>query len=100
MLVDHNRIISPRTDGIADVFDIDDDNDGILDDQDNCLLIMNAEQSDTDMDGLGNKCDDDDDNDGIPNWADKNPKKADGDEDRKVEESIFALTNQWRAYKG
>ena len=42
----------------------------------------------------------DDDNDGIPNWADKNPKKAGGDEDRKVEESILSMTNLWKAYKG
>jgi hypothetical protein len=27
-------------------------------------------------------------------------KKAVADKEKKVEESIFALTNQWRAYKG
>jgi hypothetical protein len=27
-------------------------------------------------------------------------KKAVADKEKKVEESIFALTNQWKAYKG
>lgn len=42
----------------------------------------------------------DDDKDGIPNWADKDPKKAGGDEDRKVEESILDMTRLWKAYRG
>jgi hypothetical protein len=44
--------------------DTDSDGDGLLDIQDNCPLIVNADQLDTDDDGLGNVCDDDDDGDG------------------------------------
>ena len=40
------------------------------------------------------------DKDGIPDWADKKPNRAGDDEDRKVEESILAMSNLWRAYKG
>lgn len=77
-------------DGIGNACDPDADNDGILNDPDNCPLIHNPDQSDseygggdkqgdacdncptvvnidqmdTDKDGLGDECDDDIDNDG------------------------------------
>lgn len=77
-------------DGIGNACDPDADNDGILNDPDNCPLIYNTDQSDTeygggdkqgdacdncptvmnidqmdtDKDGLGDECDDDIDNDG------------------------------------
>ena len=35
----------------------DTDGDGVLDDSDNCLLVANADQLDTDGDGFGNMCD-------------------------------------------
>lgn len=44
--------------------DLDDDNDGIVDSTDNCLLTPNADQLNTDSDAEGNVCDLDDDNDG------------------------------------
>lgn len=44
----------------------DSDNDGIADAQDNCPLLSNPNQLNTDSDSLGNVCDLDDDNDGIP----------------------------------
>ena len=66
--------------------DDDDDNDGILDVDDNCPLIGNADQADADNDGLGDVCDTDDDNDGILDAQDNcpltpNPNQADADGD-------------------
>ncbi len=42
----------------------DQDNDGIIDVGDNCILAANPDQRDTDGDGFGNACDADLDNDG------------------------------------
>ncbi len=68
---DHNnRGIRPGLntdgDGRADSADADDDNDGALDDVDNCPLVVNPQQNNTDEaeDG-GDACDEDDDNDGL-----------------------------------
>jgi len=73
-----------RVEGFQD--DDDDDNDGILDVDDNCPLISNSNQLDTDNDGMGDLCDDDDDNDGILDVDDNcpliaNPDQADSDGD-------------------
>ena len=51
----------------------DSDSDGITDSSDNCPLVSNADQLDTDVDGLGNVCDDDLDGDGITNSRDNCP---------------------------
>ncbi len=66
--------------------DDDDDNDGVLDVDDNCPLIGNANQLDTNNDGEGDVCDDDDDGDGIldsedncPLTPNANQGDADGD---------------------
>jgi len=48
----------------------DSDNDGILDDTDNCTDIANVAQRDTDADGIGNSCDADLDNNCAINFLD------------------------------
>ncbi len=49
---------------------VDADQDGFKDFEDNCYLIGNADQSDTDNDGIGNVCDADLDNDCQINFSD------------------------------
>jgi hypothetical protein len=48
----------------------DTDGDGVVDSNDNCTLVANADQRDTDGDGYGNYCDADLSNDGITNFSD------------------------------
>ncbi len=64
----------------------DQDKDGINDDEDNCVLISNADQTDLDQDGIGDDCDEDMDGDGIDNTMDNcpmlaNPDQIDEDQD-------------------
>ncbi|MFK8030495.1 MAG: thrombospondin type 3 repeat-containing protein [Gammaproteobacteria bacterium] len=46
------------------------DADGVMDLEDNCLLVANPLQRDTDGDGFGNFCDPDFNNDGVVNFLD------------------------------
>jgi len=61
-------------DGSADCVDVDDDNDGMDDEFDNCPFLFNPDQLNTDgfPDG-GDACDVDDDNDGILDTKDNCP---------------------------
>ena len=52
---------------------VDPDKDGINAKTDNCLLVKNRNQIDTDHDKSGNACDTDDDADGIPDTVDNCP---------------------------
>lgn len=47
--------------------DVDDDNDLVLDDDDNCRIVENADQADLDADDVGDVCDQDIDGDGMTN---------------------------------
>lgn len=48
----------------------DQDHDGVIDSQDNCRLVANLDQRDTDSDGFGNGCDADFNNNGIVDPSD------------------------------
>jgi len=58
-----------NTNGIPDECEPDADNDGVIDDCDNCPLVFNPGQTDIDGDGVGDLCDN------CPNIA--NPGQAD-----------------------
>ena len=51
-------------------FALDSDDDGVIDDQDNCVQIYNPDQRDSNNDGFGNVCDADLNNDGFVSFAD------------------------------
>ncbi|MDX8552541.1 thrombospondin type 3 repeat-containing protein [Tenacibaculum sp. 1B UA] len=60
--------------------DGDNDGDGVLNSQDNCISISNSNQSDMDNDSIGDVCDSQDnrdsDGDGVQNWQDNCPNQA------------------------
>lgn len=55
----------------------DSDDDLVSNERDNCPLIFNPGQRDSDADGLPDVCDPDDDNDGIPDAVDLRPQLPD-----------------------
>ena len=69
-------------DGVGNVCDRkkDRDRDGIKNSVDNCLSVINPEQSNHDDDSSGDACDADDDNDGILDTADNCPLVANPDQ--------------------
>ena len=72
-------------DGIIDPVDPDDDNDSLEDAVDNCPMVANLNQLNTDRDPYGDACDTDDDNDGVPDTSDAWPtdpsRSSDADAD-------------------
>ena len=59
---------------------LDGDGDGINDGSDNCPLVSNADQLDTDSDGTGDACDTDDDGDGDNDGSDNCPLVSNADQ--------------------
>ncbi|MDR0993911.1 MAG: thrombospondin type 3 repeat-containing protein, partial [Verrucomicrobiota bacterium] len=73
-----------QTSGALVLERVDRDDDGLLDDEDNCPFAYNPTQSDIDRDGYGDACDPDMDGDDIPNDLDNcpydfNPMQVDAD---------------------
>jgi len=69
-----------------DAPEIDTDEDGVVDEIDNCPLVSNPDQKDSDGDGIGDVCEDDEDGDGVPDEEDNcplvsNPDQEDADGD-------------------
>ncbi|MFK8029355.1 MAG: DUF1566 domain-containing protein [Gammaproteobacteria bacterium] len=54
----------------GDSVSLDSDGDGVSDNADNCTLVANADQRDSNNDGFGNICDPDLDNNGVVNFLD------------------------------
>jgi hypothetical protein len=73
--IDHHYVLAVRPGDIG-LVPPDSDGDGVTDDIDNCTLVPNASQLDSDGDGYGNACDADFNNDGIVNINDFNRLKA------------------------
>ena len=75
--------------GDGDACDEDRDDDGVLNDIDNCPDTVNADQEDIDGDGDGDACDDDMDADGLTNGeeaaAGTDPRDPDSDDDTIVD---------------
>ena len=60
----------PPLDTVTNYGGVDTDSDGVLDLADNCTLLSNSDQRDTNGDGYGNACDPDLNNDGVVNFID------------------------------
>ena len=67
----NNEAITPLFRTISD-----DDRDGVLNENDNCVDDENVDQADLDQDGRGDVCDADIDNDGVTNGEDDYPRDA------------------------
>lgn len=61
--------------------DPDMDSDSVPDEYDNCIDIVNHDQTDTDSDGQGDACDEDDDGDGVEDESDAFPLDPNETED-------------------
>jgi len=74
----------------------DSDADGVVDSLDNCALVSNANQKNSDDDSFGDACDLDDDNDSLADADDNcskkyNPDQADNDGDGRGNVCDFSL---------
>ena len=66
----------------------DTDNDGVVDEKDNCPLVSNADQADSDGDGIGDVCENDADGDGVADDEDNCPSTANPDQEDKDGDGI------------
>ena len=71
-VTDEGDNTNPTPDSWSWTVNQDADDDGIVDEDDNCPDVANAGQADLDGDGIGDACDDDIDGDGLPN-VDEDP---------------------------
>ena len=76
---DHYQSLLNQLEWITLANDVDDD--GVLDDVDNCPNTPNSAQTDTDADGEGDACDSDDDDDGVEDILDNCQFVANADQD-------------------
>jgi hypothetical protein len=107
------------SDGVANCVDVDDDDDRHLDEDDNCPLVSNPEQEDSNGDGMGDLCDPaaDPDGDGEPNESDCAPNDSsvhpqapevcdgvdqdcDGETDEQIVGAPCSVENEWGACPG
>lgn len=78
-------LIDTDGDGNPNYTDTDSDDDGILDGEngvpiDNCYIVYNPDQEDTNNNGVGDACELDSDKDGIPDGADNCPLTPNADQ--------------------
>ena len=95
-------------DGVADIDDpnpftpdgtlgsLDTDQDGVRDESDNCVEIANAGQFDIDQDGQGDACDDDADGDGVLNVDDSFVL----DDRGSIDSDLDAMADEWELANG
>ena len=95
-------------DGVADIDDpnpftpdgtlgsLDTDQDGVRDESDNCVEIANAGQFDIDQDGQGDACDDDADGDGVLNLDDFFVL----DDRGSIDSDLDAMADEWELANG
>ena len=76
----YNRALSESEINLLYMRVIDEDDDGIVDDEDNCPNASNPDQTDNDSDGIGDTCDPDIDNDNAANEDDNCPMIANVDQ--------------------
>lgn len=69
-LISRNATLHVADTGLGSATAGDSDDDGVSDDRDNCTLVANASQIDTDSDGIGNRCDPDFNNDCLVGYND------------------------------
>jgi hypothetical protein len=68
--VNGNATLRVADTGLGSAAAGDSDGDGVSDDRDNCTLVANASQVDSDSDGIGNRCDPDFNNDCLVGYND------------------------------